>query len=250
MCEFIVTVRMCPTDISYLCHFFSYYKKLGVSKFLINFNSKLDTEEKLNEFINFVIGEYQNYNIIYNIGPNGINNPETFNINMLKDLVKMYTTGNDYIIPCDADEFHEYEFSFEDCLKIIKMNNYNYIGSCTKERYSSDGIIKNILPDNNIFEQFDKFSFKLNCMPKISLIEQQFFFNLGVGHHNISKDAEKIKKSNIKSYTNHFRWCKEGKLRMECWLKLWKSENYKGWKGIEKYESQLMIFDDILKYAL
>lgn len=254
MSNFIVTTRLCPSDHSYLSHFFGYYAKLGVTKFLINFNSRLDPPNILNEFINRVITTYSQYNLIYNIGPNDTVCSEIKNINMLKKLVKENTSDNDYIIPCDADEFHQYEFDLYECSTLMKLYNSDYIRSFTQERYKSDGTIVSITPNVDIFEQFDKYSLKLFNMPKISLIKREHYEVLGVGHHhpNLSnlENNTSLKQSPIHSRTNHFRWCIDGKIRMEKWIEFWESyPNCGGWKGPEKYKLQLLVFNDILKYV-
>ena len=174
---------------------------------------------------------------------------------MLKELVNKNTLENDYIIPCDADEFHEYEFCLDECIKIFELYKHDYIQSFTQEKYSSDGKIKNIQPSVGIFEQFDKHSFRLFNMPKISLIKQKYYHKMGIGHHypnltNSEKYIGDLKQSFIHSRTNHFRWCIEGKQRMENWIYFW--VNYPkcpGWKGINKYEEQLKVFDNILEHV-
>lgn len=255
MTKIVVTCRLFPGDLNYLPHFFKYYFKLGVNMFLINFNSKLHSEKELNEFIQHVISNYFEYNLIYNVGPNGGNDSEMRNIEMLKKLVKEHTNENDYIIPCDADEFHQYEFNLEECIKLIESNNHDFIKSSTNERYSSDGIIKEIKNDVDIFKQFDAHSHKLFGMPKISLIKQKYYHKLGVGHHypnltNSSKDSGGLNVSFIYSRTNHFRWCLDGKIRMEKWIEFWTTyPKCGGWKGVKKYTEQLKIFDDILKHV-
>jgi len=251
----MVTTRISPHDINYLNHFFKYYSDLGVSMFLINFNSKLHPEDELNNFINHVVTTYDKYNLVYNVGPNGGTHSEIKNINMLKKLVNENTNDNDYILPCDSDEFHEFEFNLEKCVDLLNLHKHDFIQSFTHERYSSDGIIREIKNDINIFTQFDAYSFKLYNMPKISLIKQKHYEKLGVGHHypnltNSENDFNGLNVSFIHSRTNHFRWCIDGKIRMEKWIEFWKMyPNCGGWKGTSKYTEQLKIFDDILKYV-
>lgn len=255
MTKFIVACRISIADKNYLDHFFKYYFELGIRLFLINFNSKLNSDDELYNFVNYIISKYCKYNLIYNIGPNGGSFSEMENILMLKKLVYENTNENDYIIPCDTDEFHQYEFDLEMCVKLLDSYKHDFIGSFTHERYRSDGKIQEIKEDINIFDQFDAYSFKLYNMPKISLIRQKYYNKLGVGHHypnltNSEKDFGGLNVSFIHSRTNHFRWCLDGKIRMEKWIEFWTIyPNCGGWKGTSKYTDQLKVFDDILKYV-
>ena len=201
-----------------------------------------------------MLANYFKYNIVYNIGPNGGTCGEIKNIDMLKKLVKENTTECDYIIPCDADEFHEYEYKLDKCVKLMISNDDEYIQSFTAERYCSSGKIKSICNDIDIFAQFDSCSDKLFNMPKISLIKSKHYEKLGVGHHypNLTNSENQcdLKLSNIISKTNHFRWCTEGKIRMEKWIEFWiRYPKCSGWKGIEKYTNQLKVFNNILDYV-
>ena len=99
-------------------HFMNYYLKLGVYKFLINFNYKIKEEEPLFEnFIQYVKNSKYINNIIYHIGPNFECLNEGPNMNVLHKLVLNNTNvEEDYIIPADSDEFQEFPDSLENIL--------------------------------------------------------------------------------------------------------------------------------------
>ena len=127
-------------------------------------------------------------------------------------------------------------------------DNIDYILGYTNERITEDGTIKSIVKDINIFDQFPKINNNLFCQPKLALMKAPIFYKTGVGHHGINNNYTCTTK--IKSRTNHFRWTLQGKKRMENWIKLWESGQYKGWMDINKYKKQLEVMEinDLLKY--
>jgi hypothetical protein len=252
------TCRFTPYDDFLVDHFFEYYLSKGVNVFLINFNCKLSDEKTLNAFIEKTLSEYGQY-IKYNVGPNGINVPETSNIDMLKKLVKEHTNvDEDFVLPTDSDEFHDLTINklsqetfntFVDIANAMNTNNIDCISGCTNERITSDGSIQQLIENVNIFEQFPEFNNNLFCMPKISIIRAKYYHCLGVGHHYI--DNKLIQANNIiilnGSRTNHFKWNLQGKQRLENWNKVFNDEKYTGWKDANKYKNMLDVFEKNLK---
>lgn len=237
-------------------HFMDYYLKLGVHKFLINFNYKIEKEkekENFEKFIQYVINSKYIDKIIYNIGPNTECLCETVNIEMLKELVnKNVNIEEDYIIPADSDEFQEFPDTLENILEMMEKEDLYYLDGCTKERVSESGQAKMVEKDKDIFEQFPKFNNNLFCHPKIGLIKAKYFKHTGVGHHYVNINSEKdknipISKKNV--ITNHFKWSLQGKKRIENWVKLWNNEKYTGWKDVKKIEKMLAVFNsNLLEY--
>jgi hypothetical protein len=239
---FFLSTRLTPSDKYIYKHFFNYYKKeAGIDKFLINFNSKLDSEKDLHEFVENVLHEFGD-SIIYNIGPNGLHYGEPANIDSLKKLVNKYTKDNDLIIPADSDEFHYFPINFA----AIDSYDFDYMKGATIERFPSDLSLKTISNISNYKDLFNTFSFNLSRLvaPKISIIKKNPYIDgIGVGHHCI-RNEKKYKKYHINSRTNHFRWHLEGQNRMKFWNDLWSKEEYKGWKGsADKYIEAFKNFD-------
>lgn len=240
-----VVSRFTVSDKDIFDHFINYYLNLGVYKFIINFNYKLYEDEiKINNFIIDCINKYKDI-IIYSNGPNGMDISEVKNIDQLKLLVLNNTSHDDFVIPADSDEFHEFDLPLNE----LVIKDIDYIKGSTNERITNDGTIKPIVDNINIFEQFPKINNKLFCHPKISLIRAKYFYMLGVGHHNIDIKYN-LHCYNISSKTNHFRWNLQGQERMLNWIKLWESEKYKGWADINKYKKQLEIMEtnNLLEY--
>ena len=239
-------------------HFMNYYLKMGVHKFLINFNYKLENDnEDFEKFVEHVKNSKYIDKIIYNIGPNGYLIGETENINMIKQLVNDNTNlDNDYIIPADSDEFQEFPDSLENTIKLMENENLSYLNGCTKERVSETGEVIMVEKDKDIFLQFPKYNDKLFVHPKIGIIRAKYFRYTGVGHHYINinsaqneEDKENLCKNKRLSITNHFKWNLQGKIRLECWYKLWNNENFKGWKDLEKCKKMLSVFNsNLLNY--
>ena len=249
--KIIVTVRFTIFDKHFINHFFNYYLNIGVNLFLINFNYKINcTDEELNNLIQYITNIYGTY-IKYNIGPNGITSSEEDNINMLKQLVNEYINlDEDFILPTDSDEFHEF-IDFNNIYAIINYmidNNIDYIRGYTCERITDDGSIKEIINNINIFDQFPKWNNNLFALPKISLIKAKYYNLLGVGHHYIAENF--IIKYNLKdkiiSKTNHFRWNLHSKIRIENWIIIFNNDLYTGWKDKNKYIQMLSIFNNSL----
>lgn len=235
-------------------HYMNYYLKLGVDKFLINFNYKIENEkENFEKFIEYVINSKYIDNIIYNIGPNTESLCETVNIEMLKELVnKNVNIDEDYIIPADSDEFQEFPDTLENILEMMEKEGLYYLDGCTKERVSESGEAILVEKDKDIFEQFPKFNNKLFCHPKIGIIKAKYFKFIGVGHHYVKINSEKennLPKSKRIVTTNHFKWSLQGKKRIENWMKMWNNEKYIGWKDVKKIEKMLDVFNsNLLEY--
>jgi len=258
MTKIFVCSRFTHYDDFLFEHFMKYYLKLGVYKFLINFNYKFDKDKENFELFleNVKNSPYNNY-IIYNIGPNTEKLFETPNIEMLKKLVNdNVNLEEDYIIPADSDEFQEFPDTLENIIQMMKENHYSYLNGCTKERISETGEIIMVEKDKDIFEQFPKFNDSLFVHPKIGIIKAKYFHYTGVGHHHISLnptatdfEKEELSKSKHISTTNHFRWNLQGKIRLENWYKMWLDENFTGWKDIKKCEKMLTVFNqNLLEY--
>lgn len=252
-----VCARFTHNDIHLFEHFMNYYLELGVHKFLINFNYKIEGEESLFEnFIEYVNNSKYINTIIYNVGPNFECLNESSNINVLKKLVIDNTNiEEDYIIPADSDEFQEFPDTLENTVQLMEKEDLIYLDGCTRERVSETGEAILIEKNINIFEQFPKYNNFLFCHPKIGMIKASHFNHIGVGHHyyNINRNLEEDKINVLKhkriSITNHFRWDLQGKNRIKSWLKIWNDENYKAWKDIKKYEKMLTAFDtNLLDY--
>jgi hypothetical protein len=232
-------------------HFMEYYLNIGVHKFLINFNYKIDNDKyEFEKFLKIVINSKYIDKIIYNIGPNTESLEEGQNINMIKELVLNNVNINeDFIIPADADEFQEFPDTLENTVNLMNKEELSYLHGCTKERISETGDIIEIKHNINIFEQFPKYNNKLFVQPKIGIIKAKYFKYVGVGHHQINNnnknidDQNNLSKNKRITITNHFRWNLQGKLRLEKWYKLMSDENYKGWKDLSKYEKMLDIFN-------
>lgn len=242
-------------------HFMDYYLKLGVHKFLINFNYKIEDEkENFEKFINYVINSKYIDNIIYNIGPNFEFLNETSNLVMLKELINKNTNiEEDYIIPADSDEFQEFPDTLQYILQMMEKEGLYYLDGCTKERVSETGEAIMVEKDKDIFEQFPKFNNNLFCQPKIGLIKAKYFKYMGVGHHGIGYTGSEhlsnedkqciLAKSKRVVQTNHFRWNIQGKRRIENWITLFKNKKYNGWFDINKYEKMLNVFNlNLLEY--
>jgi hypothetical protein len=252
-----VCTRFTHYDVFLFEHFMKYYLNLGVYKFLLNLNYKMEHDQvNFENFLEYIKNSSYIKHIIYNIGPNVVLN-ETCNINMLNDLVnKNVNLEEDYIIPADSDEFQEFSDTLENVIKTMTYNNYSYLDGCTKERVSENGEVIMVETDKNIFEQFPKYNHHLFCQPKIGIIKAKYFKYVDIGHHSVSlnrceteQEKEELSKSKRVTITNHFRWNLQSKVRMENWIKLWSNENYHGWKDITKYKKMLNVFNsNLLEY--
>lgn len=223
-----VCARLTPfCDRHLYYHFFNFYIKMGITKFLINFNSKVDSEEEINKFIQEVIDKFGDF-IIYNIGPNGIGYNEVFNVSKLKDLVRENVNDEDYILPTDCDEFHYIPIDFNK----LDTYDFDYISGCTLERISYNFKLENIDNNQNLYNNYP--FHRNDCMiGKISLCKKYIYLNnIGVGAHYLNKSKDdNFKCYNYISVVNHFRWSLEGlNCRTEIWVKIWGNSNYKGWK--------------------
>ena len=182
--------RLTPSDKFIYNHFFDYYKnELGIQKFLINFNYRIGSEEEFKLFVDKVLKDYKD-DIIYNIGPNDIESPESSNINQIKKLTENYVSDKDFILTADSDEFHFIPIDLKD----IDSFDFDYIYSSTIERFSPDFSANHSLSKiKNYKELFKTFNFHLArfAMPKISLSRKNLFLNgITVGHHRINKELE------------------------------------------------------------
>jgi hypothetical protein len=239
-------------------HFMNYYLKLGVYKFLINFNYKLENDnEDFKKFVEYVKNSEYIDKIIYNIGPNLENLNETGNIIMIKQLIIDNTNlDKDYIIPADSDEFQEFPDTLENILTLMEIEELSYLNGYTKERVSESGEVKMVEKDKDIFLQFPKYNNKLFSQSKIGIIRAKYFHYTGVGHHYINiesiknlEDKIKLCKNKRLSITNHFKWNLQGKNRLQYWYNLWDNKNYKGWKDLEKCKKMLDVFNsNLLNY--
>ena len=77
-----------------------------------------------------------------------------------------------------------------------------------------------------------------------------------MGHHSINinsianlEDKYELYKNKRIIRTNHFKWNLQGKIRLECWYKLWNNEKYIGWKDLNKCKKMLDVFNsNLLEY--
>jgi len=242
-----VAFRLAPDDELMLPSFIKYYKALGVSGFFSNLNYRLECDrEGFERFIERVRQAYPE--IIFNVGPNDIGQPETSNIEQIYELMKNNIPENSYIIPADADEFHQYPMdTLEDNIDYLKQHEFLYIGGATLEKVSETGSLISVDPQLDIFEQFPGSNRFLYIMHKISLVSSLHMYRrAGVGHHGFSHEADKeIKKmiADKKSITHHFRWTEQGKIRAEKWHSLFTDNRWKGWSQPEQTRKRLKMYD-------
>jgi hypothetical protein len=242
-----VAFRLTPDDEYLLNNFISYYKNLNVTGFFANLNYRLDCDEE--NFECFANRVKQNYpEIIFNTGPNRLDQNEMANIQQIWKLMGKNIPENSYIIPADADEFHEYPYpSLEENITHLQENNFLYIKGHTIEKISATGHVIKTDSSKNIFEQYPNQNKYLFSKPKISLMSNLHMYKrAGVGHHDFFHgiDAEIRKKiSNKRSKTHHFRWNLEGKIRTEKWHRLFTNNEWMGWKSPEETAKRLKIYE-------
>jgi len=224
-----------------------YYKSLGASGFFSNINYRLECDrEKFEPFVERVKQAYPE--IIFNTGPNEIDQPEVKNIERIYQLMKSSVTENSYIIPADADEFHQYPFeTLENNIRYLKDSQFLYIKGFTLERVSATGNLTNIDPHLDIFEQYPGSNKYLFSKPKISLVSNLYMYRqAGVGHHDFfhGVDAE-IRKAiaDRTSITHHFRWNKQGRDRTGKWHSLFSNQEWKGWSLPEETRKRLKMYE-------
>ena len=153
-----------------------------------------------------------------------------------------------YVIPADADEFHEYPFkSLEENITHLRENNFLYIKGCTIERVSSTGELIKTDPHKDVFVQYPNQNNYLFSKPKICLMSSLLMYKKsGVGHHTFPHAIDidiKQKHSNKISKTHHFRWNHEGRIRTEKWHKMFTNEKWGGWKSTEETAKRLKIYE-------
>jgi hypothetical protein len=241
-----VAFRLAQDDEYLLNNFISYYKNLKVTGFFANLNYRLNyDEENFEGFVNRIKKNYPE--IIFNVGPNKMDQNESANINQIWELMKKNIQEESYIIPADADEFHEYPYkTLEENIAHLKENNFLYIKGSTVERVSSTGNIINTDSNKNVFEQYPNQNKYLFVKPKISLMSNLHMYKrAGVGHHGFPHGVDveiKQRNSNKLSKTHHFRWNQEGKIRTEKWHNVYTSKEWKGWKSPEETTKRLKIY--------
>lgn len=256
--KIIITVRFTFFDKHFIYHYFNYYINLGISFFLINFNYKIlynnsisDSDDELQSMIDYILNLYSYNSIIikYNIGPNGIQYTETDNIKMLNKLVNQYADlENDFIIPSDCDELHEYKQNLYNKIILMNEKKIDYLYGQTYEHISENGFIKELIDYIDIFMQFPKWNNELYSKSKISLIRAKYYKFLYVGHHYLHNDNVKeynINRSN-ETITHHFRWNIQNISRISNWIKIFSEPNYKGYNGIVEYTHILSIMNNNL----
>jgi hypothetical protein len=228
-----VTSRFTVGEEYLLKPFYTHYKKLSVHKFLINFNSKVDNI-KLKNLIDMAKTIFRK-DLIYNVGPNDYNLGEKHNHKQLRQLVKKHTKKNDWIIPCDSDEFHW----FDDNIQNIINTNIDYCQSFLRDRTTFNSF-DNTVKDVNIKSQFPLFIF-YHSQSKICLIRRELFFSeLTFGHHRIRND-KLIPYYNC--ITDHYKWSDEGLNRIKRWSELWHSGSYDGLINLPIINKKLSIFN-------
>ena len=237
-----VLFRCCQDDYYLIDHFINYYKKVGANVFIANFSYRFpEDEENFKEFVNNVTKKYPE--IIYNVGPHILD--DGIGVKRTKELLESIN-DIDYVIPADTDEFHEYK---EDnvllSIDYLEKNLFDVLSGYTIERIPENGSVKPMLSAQNIFEQFPRYNQNLFVMQKISLIKKEYYKFVGCGHHYIDKkfiDEFGIKISDS-GKTHHFRWSKEGKVRMEKWVRCYKDPDWTGWKDIKHAQDKLDAFN-------
>jgi hypothetical protein len=244
-----VSVRFSPFDGFLVHHFFSYYLKMGVDGFLVNFNTKfLSMESQLNEVMKKVLDAYGS-RVLFNTGPNGDNTTESANIHQLDHLLEEHVNvACDYIVPADSDEFHDYGMPLRDVLKHLDGEGADYVLGSTREHVTADGHIRPLVEGEDIFTQFPK-AIGFGVMPKVSIVRATWGQMLGVGHHAVGPSratGASAVRSGLVSVTHHFKWNTQGKEHVLEWLELMKDVNYPGWKGVKGYEEELAMFDKCL----
>jgi hypothetical protein len=258
MSKVFVCTRLNHHDMHLFQHFMEYYLKLGVDKVFFNFNYKI--EQDTAEFESFLTAVKQSIyvdNFIFNLGPNGDSKVEQENLTMLYSLVDQFANLNeDFVIPADSDEFVEFPINLREMVKLMQESDYSCALGKTVERITSDGVIRPVTPEMNIFEQFPNNNPHLFVKPKVGIIKAKYYKYTGVGHHLLRIPEASLKSDEgilmkkiapIETLTHHFRWNSQGQKRMNNWTNIWSNPNYKGWNGTEEYEVLLRAFNSNLQ---
>lgn len=69
-------------------------------------------------------------------------------------IIRHYTKDNDWVIHCDADEFHWYHKPIDQMILETEKNNANCIQGVFTDRITKDGSLPDISPAENIYDQF------------------------------------------------------------------------------------------------
>lgn len=258
----------CHDDEHMISHFMDYYKKLGIEHFgcIVSYYSHGLSKEEETQELQKLDTFYKKFSTTYAFVETEYLPQQTTDsrTSLWCSLLKKMNPDIEFIIPADSDELHEFvpdskyikaQFSSSTCnsvilnleevIQVLQKDNLDYITSCSMERVPRDGTVQPTISDVNIFDQFPCQNNKLFLQPKISLIKKSLVSLLPPGAHQISK--ENIEKFNLKSErlsnTHHFRWSKEGKLRIKKWVERYSSADWKGWKGAEKSLKRLDAFD-------
>lgn len=263
-----VMFSLCHDDEHLIDHFMKYYQSIGIVHFgcIIGYYVHgLDEENtkteyaKLEKFYQNFIKNYPLVKVKYI--PVQVNDARTATwIEILKEMSPTIK----YIIPADSDELHDYiddpdyvkkQYGIKACNPVLKQlndvvahlenNKLDYITSCSMERVPEDGTVKEVSAEVNIFKQFNYQNNKLFLQPKISLINRDILQLLQLGAHQISKEnIEKFAlKSERLSITHHFRWSKEGRIKIGKWYERHSSDEWRGWKGAAVTKKKLETFD-------
>ena len=217
---------------------------MGVSKFLVNFNTKfLEHERDLQGVINQTLSSFEEY-IFYNVGPHGVNTTEADNIHKLQDLVDEHVNVPcDYVIPADSDEFHDYNMTLTQVTHRLETDGKEWVAGTTREHISADGCPKPLVDGVDIFEQFPKVMDEFS-MPKISIVRAFKHREVGVGHHGFAQDTQNGE--NFRSITHHFHWTLDAKKRIEAWIALMSIPEYGGYKNVIGEEKELALYNQCM----
>jgi hypothetical protein len=255
MNKLFLTVTVGP-DYSLLSKFLNYYKKLGITNFLIILNTPAERALKC---------------ILQRHGINPVHTwlePFSEQAKQIHErlIVIEYCSYEDWVIYADLDEFQHYPMGLMNQIRYCEENGIDYLEGKLIDRVSHDGTLIPINPKISLTRQFPLRGFITNNLLKAwdkKIIIAKGKLIVGGGHHIFLDRTTNLPLSYnaiLNKYSqgieiHHYKWDDKLLTRMQKYIRLqdeslssWKKEMKRFLKHYDRY-SRINIEDKRFKFT-
>lgn len=239
----IFLVATIGSDYRLLPKFIRYYKKFGISKFLINLNTPSDIPS-------YILRSF-------GISPKKIwNEPfsETLKQKYEREVIEQNCTDHDWVVYADLDEFQYYPMGFMNYITLCEIKGIDFLEGRLIDRISESGKLVDLDESKSLEEQFPLRGYitnnLLNAWDK-KIVCAKGNLVVGGGHHifldkatnkTLPYDTE-LNEYSQSIEVHHFKWDARALSRMSGYLLLpddsleaWRAEISRFLKHYSKYQ--------------
>lgn len=253
----LVTCNGVKFDLPLLEHHIRHYLNSGIlpENYLLILNSLDKTSEEIIEAKD-IASKYNITNIFHWIGE--YSSEEMHRTR--KNVIRNHTKDNDWVVHCDADEFHWYYSPLESIIKSAEQLSFNCVQGVFTDRVSSSGELSEINREEPIYNQFPILAnlndvwFSLGSNPPTGVVKMMIYkrnlvtsrgghvIQTGKAKYAGGMDLSRHKyimdttfRENCMYQVHHFKWHSGVVDKLKRRIKTYKSRGFKWWKTSQKF---------------